>query len=268
LGFGNCNWWGWPSSYWCGGYPYYGGGYCYPYYPSYSYPAYYPNYYAPVYYEPIYIPYPVESTSQPASESSGGASAPSGNSYPSEGRMPAPAQPQNVSNEKLADRYVSLGDVYFQLSRYDRALEAYEKAVQYAPSDANLRFILCDAMFANGRFAEAAEAIRGALRIDPALVESRADKRTFYSRTADFDAQVSVLEGWLQNHTENADGWLVLGYNRYFRGELEKAREAFRKAREATGGETRVASDLFLAAIEVRLSEGEGSAPASHQIGK
>ena len=235
--FGNP--WGWcyPYAYCGAGYPWYGGncgwyggGYG-GYYPYYSYPIYpYPSYAGYV-----EVPYYVNAPAQEPSESQSQPSAQSGNapSHPAENQTPAPGgvPTPSLSNEKLADRYVSLGDMYFQLSRYDRSLEAYQKAVHYDPADANLRFILCDALFANGKFGDAAEEIRAALRIDPGLVESRADKRKFYSRMTDFDAQLAVLEDWLRNHPDNADGWLVLGYNRYFRDELERSRDAFMRCR-------------------------------------
>jgi hypothetical protein len=267
--FGNP--WGWcyPYAYCGAGYPWYGGncgwyggGYG-GYYPYYSYPIYpYPSYAGYV-----EVPYYVNAPAQEPSESQSQPSAQSGNapSHPAENQTPAPGgvPTPSLSNEKLADRYVSLGDMYFQLSRYDRSLEAYQKAVHYDPADANLRFILCDALFANGKFGDAAEEIRAALRIDPGLVESRADKRKFYSRMTDFDAQLAVLEDWLRNHPDNADGWLVLGYNRYFRDELERSRDAFMRCRDASQGETRYTATLFLAALDVRIAERDTAASAS-----
>lgn len=262
FGFGSPYWWSYPASY-CA--PYWNcapGGY-YPnywYYPSYaSYPVYYSE---PVYYpvpvsEPIVVEVPVYQQPAPAqAPREDAAPAPEQRAPAASGKTPV------VTSSKLADRYVSLGDVYFQLGRYDRALEAYEKAASFEPNDPSLQFIVCDALFANGRFSDTARAIRRALVLDPGLVESRADKRGFYARTGDFDAQIRVLEGWLVNHPDSADGWLVLGYNRYFRHELAAAREAFEKARDLASAEDRVAADLFLAAAEVRLAEPQTSKPS------
>jgi tetratricopeptide (TPR) repeat protein len=268
LGFGNPYYWCAPS-YYC--YPYYGS-YCgnyswYPYYPSY-YPSYgsYPVYY-PVYY-PAYD-YPSTASDQQYGE---GSTPAKGNypkdNYPSGGLPPenstAKAKAQAPSDTTLADRYVNLGDVYFQLSRYDRALEAYEKAVSYDPKNPSLLFILSDALFANGRFGDAANAIRTALRLDPGLVESRADKRKIYLHHSDFEAQIDVLKEYLKRRPDYAEAWLVLGYNHYFRGELEPARDAFTKARDLAVDDTKIAADLFLAALEVRAREtGAASNPSS-----
>lgn len=282
IGFGSCwssSWlsFSWGSPYWW----YYPAAYCapvygwsrpwypapwyyyaapYPYY-SYSYPVYVPTY--------VYAEQPVErvverivyvdddaqvAPAAPIQQRSEGAR------IPAENESPRPIAPD--AGAQLADRYITLGDMYFRVGRYDRALDSYERAGVFASRDANLQLILSDAFFAMGRYGEAARAIRAAIAIEPTLVESRADKRGFYGVIGDFERHIDALEAWVQRNPQDGDAWLVLGVNRLFREELTSARDAFRQAATLARPEDRTAADLFLAATEVRLAESL-AAPAS-----
>jgi cytochrome c-type biogenesis protein CcmH/NrfG len=258
FGFGYPYWgcgWGWGGWGWGGYGGYYGG------YGGYYGGGYYGGGGYPVYVsEPstVYYPVIVDNSSATSEVVEGGVKQPAGKSSP--GRLPAENEtPVAAGNPRLADRYVALGDLYFQAGRYDRAIESYEKAILNEPNNPGLRFVISDAYFANGRYADAAQAIRAGLRADPGLVESQTDKRKIYARSADFDAQIAVLTHYLAIHPTNADGWLVLGYNHYFRGELALARSAFVKAQELGAEDTRFAAQLFLAGIEVREQELEAA---------
>ncbi|MFN0207194.1 MAG: tetratricopeptide repeat protein [Planctomycetota bacterium] len=281
-------WWTGPynyyASYWNTYYcnPYYAtpGYYYYPaaYYPVYSYPAYaYPAYYYPEKTtEIIYYPVVEETTVYvPAGDSDTSYNNGNNESYdrnayersdpapytPVKPRIAAGAPaPTNVSpSAVLADRYVGLGDIYFKLGHYEKAEESYKRALTYDSHDANLHFIMSDALFANGKYTEAAAEILAAIQIDPSLVESHADKRAFYGASADLDLHIKNLHAWIQDHSSSADAWLVLGYNQYFRGEIAASRDAFTKAKEWSVGSMRRAAELFLAAADVRLAEAAAS---------
>lgn len=245
--WGNPYWWWWPASY---------------YSPFYSYPTYVPVTY-PVYVPATtYVPYPVYLPAAEAEVVPDDAPA-AVREEPALREMDTPRAPRSAS-AALADRYVTLGDLYFRVGRYDRAAESYRRAVDLDPADANLRFILSDALFAVGRYAEAADAIRDAILLDAGLVESRADKRSFYAVAGDFDAHMVAITRWIETHPTDADAWLVLGYNRVFRGELDAARDALIQARDLASEQNRRAAELFLAAVEVRLGESaSSSAPGS-----
>lgn len=245
--------WGWGGGYWGGGYP------VYVYEPS-------------VVYYPVYVEGVSTATSEVVSRESATPQAAPATTRSAKGAVPEVGPPSESAassqtwNARMAERYVALGDVYFQAGRFDRALEAYERAVKSDPKNAGLLFVLSDAYFANARYADAANAIREGLRADPALVESTADKRKIYGRIADFDAQMDVLKHSLDIHPTNADAWLVLGYNHFFRGEYAEARKGFLKAKEFGSEETKLAAHLFLASIDLRLLELES--PARQEPGK
>ncbi len=261
FGWGSPYWWCYPSAYWAS--------------PWWGYAAPYPAYYAPVYWAPsyassvVYYPVPYQETVYVPAEQ------PSAAPVEYEPQAPvvaepapvrlretdAPIAPPRITSELLADRYVALGDLYFRIGRYDRAVETYRKAIAHSERDANLRFILSDALFAVGSYSEASREIREAIRLDPTLVESRADKRSFYGVLGDFDAHVERLLRWLERDPTDGDAWLVLGYNRYFRGELGLARECFDRAALLLPAGERRAAELFLASTEVRIAENAASAP-------
>lgn len=277
---GSPNFWYYPAAYcgsyyssyygnWGHGYPYYSYPhhsypyYSYPYYPDYS--AYYYNppvvyqteyiYYPEVHETTVYVPYevekkyydpnpPAEQPREPVAETS---------SAPTPPRLPKTSPPSPTV--MLADRYISLGDIYFRLGHYDRAVESYQKALSQDPSDANLHFILSDALFAVANYHDAAAEILTAIQLDPGLAESNADKREFYGIPADYNQHIASLEQYINENSADADAWLVLGYNQYFKKEYKLARVAFDKARELASPSTRRGAELFLAVVDVRLAQ-------------
>jgi tetratricopeptide (TPR) repeat protein len=260
------------------------------YNPAYYYPTYYPAYYIP-YYAPevvhttevIYYPVVQETTvyaDAPAGErrepraDSGAAPppvAPLVGAVKPRAAAPAPTggaglQPDSESSPTalLADRYVGLGDIYFKLGHFEKAEDSYRRALHYDSKEANLHFIMADALFANGKYAQASSEILNAIQIDPSLVESRADKRDFYGSAAEFNLHLRNLENWLTDHPSDGSAWLVLAYNYYFSNQLPLARDAFARAMELSAGMPRRGAELFLAAVEVRLAElRNASKPAS-----
>ncbi|MBI3818514.1 MAG: tetratricopeptide repeat protein [Planctomycetes bacterium] len=283
-------WWSYPSCYLSSYYsPWYSGSYGFGYYHhkpfgySYGYPAYYyypydyPStvvyqtetiYYPEVHESTTYVPYEAERKYGNGGQygSSGQAEA-APQSVANEGEQPVGrprvAQGEHKSagqpspNSLLADRYAGLGDIYFRLGHYERAVESYRRALSYDSSDANLHFILSDGLFSVGNYSEAAAEITRAIKIDAGLVESNANKNDFYGVAADFDIHIQSLERWLNDHPDDADAWLVLGYNRYFKKDYSLARVAFDRARQLASQETRRAAELFLAVTDVRIAENK-----------
>lgn len=283
-------WWTGPAAY-CGSYygslfysPYYHPHWGAFYHPSYFYTGtyypydYYPVTYYPAYVDPIiidrtqyiyypevhestvYVPYETEKRYEtPAEPAPLTVEARSGGGLSTDSRPPvvppSKSAPAPTPSAMLADRYVSLGDIYFRLGHYDRAVESYERAVTQDSRDPNLHFILSDALFAVGNYHAAAAEILTAISLDPGLVESTADKRDFYGIPDDYNLHIASLESWVKDHSDDADAWLVLGYNQYFRKDYKLARVAFDRARELANPVTRRAAELFLAVVDVRLAE-------------
>jgi Tfp pilus assembly protein PilF len=274
LGFGLGFGWNGPGSYWgCYSYPYYyscwwprywwsscGGysswwGYCYPNYAScYWWPAPttcyapivwnsydYGSWYEEEHSEPIVIYEVIRET------------------VPEEEHVGAPAaRGDDASPHRFAERHVGMGDYYFAEGRFQEAAESYLRALGYAPDDATIHFVLADALFATGDYHYAAFIIGKAIKLDPGLARSTADKRTFYKDAKRFDEQMGTLRGYVKDKPYDAAGWLVLGYNLKFSGDADGARKAFERVLEIDpGNET---AKVFLAALTEAAPE---SRPAS-----
>ena len=66
-----------------------------------------------------------------------------------------------------ADAHKSLGDAYFNLEKYEQAIEAYKEAVRNDPDDADAHKSIGISYSEAGRHEEAIEARKEAIRIDP-----------------------------------------------------------------------------------------------------
>jgi len=138
------------------------------------------------------------------------------------GRVPAPAKADN-SLSITAQRYLDLGDRAFREGRYTDSVQFYAKAVEFAPDQGALYLVLSDALFAAGDYHYGAYAVRRALELDPALIETSVDKHAFYPEPPLFDQQLTVLERYLAEHPDDRDARLVLGLNYLFGGRAADA---------------------------------------------
>ncbi len=145
----------------------------------------------------------------------------------------APAEPDATA---LAEAQLRLGDFYFKEGRYDDAVEAYLKALSYAPDDGSIHFVLADALFAQGDYHYAAFMISRGLELDPSLAEVDTDKRSFYGDPADFDRQMEVLAAYLKDKPYNAAAQLVMGYNLKLSGRTAAAVKSFERVLEIDPG--------------------------------
>jgi tetratricopeptide (TPR) repeat protein len=142
--------------------------------------------------------------------------------------VPANAADEQTAND-LAAKYSELGDFYFRANRFNDASAAYGKARAYAPSDAQLHFVLADAAFAGGDYPYAAFLIGEGLRLDPALATATTDKRTFYGDGKTFAEQQATLDAYVAKKPYDALAHLVRGYNLRFSGDAAGAKAAFER---------------------------------------
>jgi len=130
---------------------------------------------------------------------------------------PAPMDLVQTMN-RAADYYLVLGDRAFREGRYGDAVHFYAKAVEFSGDEGILYLILSDALFATGDYHYAAFALRKAIELDPEIIASVIDKHSFYNDPKDFDRQLAVLEGYVEDHFINNDARLVLAANYLFGG--------------------------------------------------
>jgi hypothetical protein len=226
--------WGWPYSCWWSHplwwkYPYahhyywYGHPYGYGWCPSvyYSSAFYHAAYAPPVYVEsePVVI---VEPSAPPPTViivGDGDAQVVQGDAVVVDQRPPTPSgSAGDLPVSGAADSYLTLGDRAFREGRYADAVHFYAKATELEPQVGVFSLVLSDALLATGDYGYAAFALRRALEIEPELVESDVDKRTFYSDPQEFDRQLATLELFLQDHPADQDARLVLAANYLFSG--------------------------------------------------
>jgi hypothetical protein len=198
-------WGGWWGS-WCWwGVPWYWSCY-YPAWWAYSYPYYYNDYcYYPitsvVYSEPQVV------YAEPVSEAVGEVAV--AEPQPAREVVAPPVNPLSIASQ----RYLELGDRAFREGRYTDAVQFYAKAVEFAPDQGALYLVLSDALFAAGDYHYGAYAIRRALELDPALIQSEIDKHGFYHDPRLFDEQLAALERYVNEHPSDRDARLVLALN-------------------------------------------------------
>ncbi|NOT31737.1 MAG: tetratricopeptide repeat protein [Planctomycetes bacterium] len=138
------------------------------------------------------------------------------------GRLAPPAaeaSPLSIA----AQRYLELGDRAFREGRYSDAVQFYAKAVELAPDQGALHLVLSDALFAAGDYHYGAYAVRRALELDPALVESQIDKHAFYPDPKQFDEQLAALDRYLSDHPTDRDARLVLALNYLLSAQAKEA---------------------------------------------
>ncbi|MCP5021055.1 MAG: tetratricopeptide repeat protein [bacterium] len=119
---------------------------------------------------------------------------------------------------RAAEYYLTLGDRAFRSGRYSDAVHHYGKAVEYSPTEGILYLILSDALFATSDYHYGAFVLRKALELDPALVDLTVDKRGFYDRPADLDAQMTRARTFVLQNPDDQDARLMLIANEIFTG--------------------------------------------------
>ncbi|MCA9001893.1 MAG: hypothetical protein KDB61_08215, partial [Planctomycetes bacterium] len=130
----------------------------------------------------------------------------------------APAPVAEPAINRAAEYYLTLGDRAFRAGRYTDAVHHYGKAVEYSPGEGILYLILSDALFATGDYHYGAFTLRRALELDPSLVDLTVDKRSFYGRPSDLDAQMTRARTFQLHNPTDGDARLMLVANELFTG--------------------------------------------------
>lgn len=124
---------------------------------------------------------------------------------------------------RLVQQYLANGDAAFRESRYGDAAHHYAKAIELKPEEGVLYLVLSDALLATGDYHYGAFALRRAFELEPTLVESDIDKRTFYRDPREFDDHMQLLERFLADRPTDVDARLLLAVNYLFSARPELA---------------------------------------------
>lgn len=133
---------------------------------------------------------------------------------------------------KQADRYLELGDKYFQEQKFYDALLRYRLALK---ADANYpiaRLKLGFALVTNRRFDEATAEFVEAVKLDPQIIKSgfRIDQLYADNRLAREGHEEMIAQQAL-NHPEDGNIHFVVGMWLLFHGEAERSRAFFAEAK-------------------------------------
>jgi tetratricopeptide (TPR) repeat protein len=140
--------------------------------------------------------------------------------------------PPEPADETLADKYFEDAVAAFEAGDYDLAAELFAQAMGLAPDDMILPFAYCQALFAGGRYTEAAEVLRQALaKISPEK-EGVFYPRGLYTEEDILFDQIDQLAEKARLYSFDGDLQLLLGYQLLGVGDLDAALDPLRLANQ------------------------------------
>ncbi len=144
----------------------------------------------------------------------------------------------------------------FEVDDYDIAVERFAKAMELAPEDVVLPFAYSQALLADKRYPEAAEALRIALLNVPHDKEGVFYPRGLYSDDNTLFEQIDGLTEEAELYSYDADLQLLLGYQLLGVGEIDEAVEPLQQA--SLDLENATAANILLNLLEkIRVESSE-----------
>ena len=129
-----------------------------------------------------------------------------------------------------ADTYFEEAVKAFEESDYNTAAEKFAEAMELATEDMVLPFAYAQALFANGQYSEAADALRSALENVSPEAEGVFYPRGLYTEDEVLLEQIDLLSKAAEIYTSDADLQLLLGYQLLGIGEIDEALEPLQQA--------------------------------------
>lgn len=129
-----------------------------------------------------------------------------------------------------ADTYFEEAVKAFEEGEYNTSAEKFAEAMELAPEDMILPFAYAQALFANGQYSEAADALRSALQNVSSEQEGVFYPRGLYTEDEVLFEQIDLLTKAAEIYTSDADLQLLLGYQLLGIGEIDEAVEPLQQA--------------------------------------
>ena len=114
----------------------------------------------------------------------------------------------------------------FKAGDYAAALDGFDKAVRATPDDSVLHEARALALFALGRYAEAAATLNSVLAAAPGMDWTTLSN--LYGAVDDYTAQLRTLEEYCRSHRDDAGSHFVLAYHYLVGGHAEAAQKPLR----------------------------------------
>ncbi len=172
----------------------------------------------------------------------------------------APAKP---ADETQADRDFESAVKAFDAGDYAAATAKFQNAMQSAPEDIVVPFAYVQALFADGQYQKAAEALREAMLKSSPQQEGVFYPRGLYTDESLLDKQIEQLSEAVEKDPVNARMRLLLGYQLLGTGKLDEAAGHLENAR--LNSHTNLAATLLIDVLEKNKKEGRNKNTDSNQ---
>ncbi len=126
--------------------------------------------------------------------------------------------------------WFSLGNAYNKQGRYGEAIDSYREALRINPEDAETWINLGIAYGKQGRYNKAIGSFREALRINPEHAESWYNLGVIYGKQGRYDKAIDSYREALRINPEHAKAWYNLGIAYGKQGRYDKAIDSYREA--------------------------------------
>jgi hypothetical protein len=161
---------------------------------------------------------------------------------PLPGAPPIPAEPKTAS-----DRQIESGREAFKAGQYSRAERCFRRAAESFPEDRQVYFLLAQARFALGKYAEAVAAIYVGMQLQPNWPNVPYRSRDLYgTKTGDLTDQLRRLAETSAKNGDDPFLAFLYAYQLWFDNRREEARLLFQRAKTLTSDPSFI--DRFLQA--------------------
>jgi tetratricopeptide (TPR) repeat protein len=165
--------------------------------------------------------------------------------------------PQTASMPQLGEEeYERIGIRLLERGQYTRAVQAFRAAREQKADSPYVAYLLAQALFSTGDYAQAAKAIREGATRNPDWARLKVDVRSFYGDAADLKEQLGKLEGFAKAHPDDQDAALVLGYESFFTKDYGKAEQILGQLEKDCPTDGLAASYRRLALVELDRTRG------------
>ncbi len=154
------------------------------------------------------------------------------------------------SVENISSEYYNIGNGFFELGNYSKAIYYYEKAYKLNPKLSNSRYNLALSYSRVGRFDDAKKVLNDLLVQDPKNLKILKALAYNYYLKGDEDKTVEFLNRILEEYPEDRDALNNLGVIYWKRGEIDNAITEFKKLLEYYPGDEDTKFNLGKVLIE------------------
>jgi tetratricopeptide (TPR) repeat protein len=163
---------------------------------------------------------------------------------------------QTPANETDADQYFEEGVQAFEKGDYAAAADKFAEAISLESNDVVLPFAYCQALFASGRYSEAAAVLREAVAKLPPDEEGVIFPRGLYPNDDILQEQIGILADKAELDFDNEDLQLLLGYQLLGAEKFDQAVEPLQRI-DPYGENSKTAAALVALLEKIRTQTAE-----------